>query len=345
MNKQSELKFGVLTGEEIRDLKIIDPSLEIDLRCFSNASVDLRLGEKYFFPHLYQKAISQRKDSRLLTESEQSELLDNQIYNCATEGYLSIPKFTSVVIETYESLIIPDNIAGRFDLRIKWAIAGLVLQVGTQIEPGYKGKLWGLLHNFSNEEVTISYKSYEHRLLTAEFSFTNKDTPPLPSKKPQASSLKSFLLKYQVKSGSLSNYFEEIENTKKGIQASVKRALGTIHTEVKAKLDEIEQIRANIEITRNQVDITNNRINDKNNFRTSIFLLIGTFIVSVTLPVVITKFTFDKDDYLLFDQTKILKEQIDLMKKDFNTKLSNRDRSIDSLKLTLEKNKPKRKKS
>ncbi len=80
---------------------------------------------------------------------------------------------------TYEKVKLPNNIAGRFDLRIQWALQGLILQVGTQIEPGYEGRLFGLLHNFSKKEICIPTTS---RILTAEFYYTSKEAEPINKK-------------------------------------------------------------------------------------------------------------------------------------------------------------------
>ena len=50
--KDEELKAGVLTKGEIESLKIIqlEKGQKEDKDCYSNASYDLRLGDKYYLP-------------------------------------------------------------------------------------------------------------------------------------------------------------------------------------------------------------------------------------------------------------------------------------------------------
>lgn len=320
-NSIPENSYGVLTIDQLQGLKLISGE-EVDDKCYSNASFDFRLGPEYFFPHLYQDEVN--KIGRPLNDKEKEDILISRIGNCSNEGYLKIPKFTSVVISTYESVKIPDHVAGRFDLRIKWAIAGLILQVGTQIEPGYEGKLWGLLHNFSNEEVIISYKQYEHRLLTAEFYFLNKPSPPTNEKKKKPTSLKEFLLKYPVKNGSLYNYFEQVEQTKADIKTMVESSQATIQEQVGGQLAQIEQVRI-------RVEHTNDRLSSGRNFWVSFWIVLGTFVVSLVLPIVISRFTLNKSDYESIEN-KVLKNHMDSVNTQLGRTITKLQNDIDSLK-------------
>lgn len=213
---------GVLTINEIRDLKLIqlDEEQSIDEKCYSNASYDFRIGERYAFP-------SEEIDNIKIEEAKFVECPHRRnnkpkIYSCKKDNYvIRIPAFTSIVFITYEKVCMPDNVAGRFDLRIKWALQGLILQVGTQIEPGYEGRLFGLLHNLSNKEICIPMNN---RLLTAEFSYTSKNTPP-KKEKVILDTIEQFLDKYHSISGTLEYFLKELNKTKEKMDKGYKEIL------------------------------------------------------------------------------------------------------------------------
>lgn len=109
------------------------------------ASYDLRLGDEYI----------QDGEKRKLEEGEE----------------ITIAPFDFIVVGTYEKVNIPSNIAARFQNRMKWAFNGLNMAMGAQVDPGYKGKLFCTLFNFTNETVKLRYK--EH-LATIEFEETTE---------------------------------------------------------------------------------------------------------------------------------------------------------------------------
>lgn len=139
-------KLGVLSGEEIEDLKIICEDTFYP-KSLKSASYDLRLGNKCYY-----------------YDSKKIELED---MGCQLE----IEPYTSVLITTMEILCLPDNVVGRFDLRITYALRGLILQVGPQIEPGTNGFLFALLTNMSGKTVCLNQGE---PLFTAEFSYLNR---------------------------------------------------------------------------------------------------------------------------------------------------------------------------
>ncbi|WP_152569157.1 dCTP deaminase domain-containing protein [Porphyromonas gulae] len=150
---------GVLTCDQIKSLGIISENFnEKNLR---PASYDLSLGDDYFVPP------ETRSEGAVMEKCSQHN------------DVLKIGEFSTVGFSTDEVLKMPSNVIGRFDLRIHLAIQGLVLQVGTQIEPGYEGRLFGLLINFSSEQICIHKGS---RILTAEFSYTSSDIRGLNTK-------------------------------------------------------------------------------------------------------------------------------------------------------------------
>ncbi len=213
---------GILTISEIKDLKLIslDENQKQDEDCYSNASYDFRIGEKYAFPS--EEIDNSKIKTANLIECPHRKGDKLKIYSCEKNNYvIRIPAFTSIVFITYEKVSMPNNVAGRFDLRIKWALQGLILQVGTQIEPGYHGRLFGLLHNLSNKEICIPMMN---RILTAEFSYTSKITPPRKTKI-QLDTLDQFLENYHSISGTLETFLKEIKDTKEKMDKGYREIL------------------------------------------------------------------------------------------------------------------------
>jgi deoxycytidine triphosphate deaminase len=347
--KKEEKKFGILTDKELIALGIIkgdkDGNTDIFPDCYSNASFDFTLGNEYFFPKQYHDALRRLADDQQLDSPDElpdgvkKQTFETLIRRCEDSGdMLIIPKFSSVVISTYEQVNLPDNVAGRFDLRIKWALAGLVLQVGTQIEPGYRGRLWGLLHNFSGEAIRIPYHQMENRLLTAEFSFTYQKAPVKDRKKTnQPINLKTLLEKYPVRGGSLQNYFDEIESIEKKIEKKVEEELEKINksreefrqaytTRIEGQLALVQALQTKVDATLGEVNKLNNKVNDaaekvynrRMNFM-NVGVVIIAFAVSIGVPFWATQFA--NTNYQMYEDAKALKNNKEVV-----------STSIDSLK-------------
>jgi hypothetical protein len=92
-------------------------------------------------------------------------------------GMLSLPQFACALVSTEEIVKLPNDIAGRWGLKIRPAMSGLVFQAGPQIEPGSYTRLFGLLFNLSSEEKHIKFQS---TMWSIDFERLKK-----PIKKPQ----------------------------------------------------------------------------------------------------------------------------------------------------------------
>ncbi len=147
-------EVGVLTKEEIKDHNLVDPCKDTLLQ---PASYDLRLGSEILF--LGKRGSSGITDIR------------------ASGDRIHIDSFESILFSTVEIIRLPNNIVGRFDLKIRKALRGLVLQVGPQVEPGYRGRLFGLIINTSGVPFPMQF---EDDFLTIEFSYTSKPAVDIP---------------------------------------------------------------------------------------------------------------------------------------------------------------------
>jgi dUTPase len=90
---------------------------------------------------------------------------------------LKIAKFSSVIVSTHELVRLPGNVTGKFNLKIKMALRGLFVQMGTQVEPNYHGRLFALLQNISDEEVIIEPRSDTNKIFAIEFYYTSNYIP------------------------------------------------------------------------------------------------------------------------------------------------------------------------
>lgn len=119
----------MLTRNQIEALKIIQ---DASPGCFDKTSYNLRLGQEH-----------------VLIGGEKPEYREN-----AALG-IHIPPFGCVLVSTLEWLRMPEEVCGRWGLKIRPALTGLIFQAGPQIEPNYVGKLFGLLFNLSAEERVL----------------------------------------------------------------------------------------------------------------------------------------------------------------------------------------------
>lgn len=196
---------GMLIKADIQRLDLIQLPAEEDaenIRCFKPASYDLRLGHEYIVPGMYEEGLQEAK-----------------ILDCRqTNQRVLIEPFSSVVVSTYEIVKLPPNVAGKFNLRIKQAFRGLIVQMGTQVEPRYHGRLFALLQNITDRPVAILYKDYQTRPFTIEFQYTSAEVILGPDRK-EILTLKEFVSDVRV-SNTLSSMLDaahkaEAENLKK----------------------------------------------------------------------------------------------------------------------------------
>ncbi len=188
------MPHGVLVEDEIKDLSLIKPPLggELDPRCYKPTSFDLRLGGECIYikvgPH--------------------------EVSDC-TDGIIIEP-FSSVMVSTYERVELPVNVVGKFNLRIKLALEGLIVQMGTQVEPNYKGPLFAMLLNMSDKKIKLSYRNYDTRPFTIEFTYTSK---PAVAASKTIKSIGDILPQYPAE-GTINTIVEDLRTAQKDIKAN-----------------------------------------------------------------------------------------------------------------------------
>lgn len=112
----------------------------------SNSSYDLSLGDEYY----YKGKIKNLSDKK---------------------PFILIEPYDYAIVTSKEVANFPNDISGRFDLKVSLFCQGVILSNGTQVDPGFEGKLFCLLFNTSNSPVVLKrgqhYSTIEFNKLIA----------------------------------------------------------------------------------------------------------------------------------------------------------------------------------
>lgn len=112
----------------------------------SNSSYDLSLGDEYY----YKGKIENLSDK---------------------DPFILIEPYDYAIVTSKEIANFPNDISGRFDLKVSLFCQGVILSNGTQVDPGFEGKLFCLLFNTSNSPVVLKrgqhYSTIEFNKLIA----------------------------------------------------------------------------------------------------------------------------------------------------------------------------------
>ena len=94
------------------------------------AAYDLHLGEEYYYAGKI----------RHITKED---------------PFFRIDPYDYAIVTSKEAANLPRNISARFNLTVSLFTQGIILSNGTQIDPGFRGKLFCLLFNTSNKPVVL----------------------------------------------------------------------------------------------------------------------------------------------------------------------------------------------
>lgn len=149
---------------------------------------------------------------------------------------VTIDSFDYVVVIAKESVNIPKNICGTFDLSVSMFCRGILLSNGPQIDPGYCGRLLCLLFNTSSKEFSMQPNQGFHYATIQFQGLTTSTNKPYDGKWNRKKSVKDYIVKYVDKGMSdrvrsitsledqisiLSKYTTEHDNTHKHSQLAV----------------------------------------------------------------------------------------------------------------------------
>lgn len=105
-------------------------------------------------------------------------------------AYLKIPAYSYAIVSAREIAALPNFICGRFDLKVSLFFQGVVLSNGPQVDPGYRGALFCMLYNGSDNSVAIARG--EH-FSTIEFSTTSQNTLGYSNKHQNRTKIQDFM--------------------------------------------------------------------------------------------------------------------------------------------------------
>lgn len=160
---------GILTNEEIRRLKLI-PDEEFIESSLKGTSYDLRLGEGHY--------VYKGDRWELVWIGDASDMSED--FKQGVNQTLDIEPFGSALIQLKETVdtkrCIDEKktfVIGRFDLKLKMFIRGIISQQATQVEPNCIGKLFCYIFNQTGEPISLKYKD---KIATIEFSYVSCTT-------------------------------------------------------------------------------------------------------------------------------------------------------------------------
>ena len=106
-----------------------------ELQKITGAAYDLSVGSEYYYGG----------QTNTLTDAE---------------SFVRIEPYEYAIITSREIANFPRDIAGRFDLSVSLFCRGIILSNGPQVDPGFKGRLFCLLFNTSNDVVELKVNSH-----------------------------------------------------------------------------------------------------------------------------------------------------------------------------------------
>jgi len=124
---------GILLSDWIEyycrpESRLVDPFAEDSLR---PAGYDLRVGANY--------------------------AVGGKVETLNVGGSFTIKPYQVAIIQTLETLNVPDFLIGRWNIRVKLAYSGLLWVGGAQVDPGFRGRLSCPIYNLSTRDFTLKY--------------------------------------------------------------------------------------------------------------------------------------------------------------------------------------------
>lgn len=151
----------------------------------SNSSYDLTLGDEYYYA------------------GEIRELSDKN-------PFIAIEPYDYVIASCNEKIIMPRDISARFDVSVNLFCQGIILSNSTQVDPGFRGKLFCLLFNTSNKVV---YLKRQMHFTTMDFNKLIEPTTAYSGKYADENSIVPYL-PTNIMQGAINELKKEIESLK-----------------------------------------------------------------------------------------------------------------------------------
>lgn len=150
------------------------------------ASYDLTLGDEYY----------QRGRIKTLNQKNNFVVMEPGDY---------------VLASSREIAALPKDVAGRFDISVGLFCQGVILSNGPQIDPGFRGRLFCLLFNTSNERVQLKRDAH---YATIEFVKLTAPTTPYAGKYQNKLDLAHYLPR-MVKESAINVLIDDVKGLKR----------------------------------------------------------------------------------------------------------------------------------
>jgi len=149
--------MSVLSYESLRALCAKSPPLIEDCidANFQASSYDISIGGQCYLYNLKKKKVKE------------------MIFQLDEDENIVIPPNELCFIISKESINMPNNLVGHISLKTDLIRKGVMLAAQPPVDPGYQGKIYGMLYNFSNDRVCLFRKD---TILTIEFAELDSPT-------------------------------------------------------------------------------------------------------------------------------------------------------------------------
>ena len=152
---------------------------------------------------------------------------------------VEIQPFDYVVACARESVNLPRNICGTFDLKVSMFCKGIILSNGPQVDPGYQGKLLCLLFNTSSEKFRLE-ANIGYQFATVQFQgLTSSTDMPYAGKYGRKKEVKDYIAAYA--DYSLTERMLSISKIQGELQA-ISEKMETVSSQIATINDEQEKL-------------------------------------------------------------------------------------------------------
>jgi deoxycytidine triphosphate deaminase len=147
---------------------------------------------------------------------------------------LTIEPYQVAIIETYETINMPEYLIGRWNVRTQMAYHGLLWVGGAQVDPGFRGHLCCPIYNLSTEPVTLAFRDY---LAEIDFATTTFFEDALCKKFPWADRKMIVFPQYPFLSSGIERRVRAFQDTIKEDRQNTRSELERARQETKVQFD------------------------------------------------------------------------------------------------------------
>ena len=173
---------------------------------------------------------------------ESTGKLERRILPVCDKTSVIIPKNSITYLWIEEKFLLPEYIAARFNLHIRYVHKGILLGTGPLVDPGFFGRILISLHNLTNNDYTLKGGD---GIIWVEFTKLNMNQFWLEKSEQRPQFLKEFQKLKDIKDPD--QYFEKSIKIEDGVQSAFKGALDNATTSADEARNHADSIRKRLE--------------------------------------------------------------------------------------------------